>query len=237
MSNRGSMGVIRAIFFKQLKDIIKNRMVLIQFVIFPLVAFVFTELVALPSPDIPDSMFVTTFAGIFAGMTVLTTTAGIIAEDRERKSLRFLVMAGVKPYQYILGIGGVLLVCSLVVSIVFGLMGGFGGLDFLKFVVALMLGSVASMLLGGAIGMVSKNQQAATALAMPLGMVLGFTPMLALFNAGVQKVFGIFYTMQVNTLVSDFAAGFMKPALIILANVAVLAVLFVLAYNKKGLRS
>jgi len=228
---------IQAIFVKQLKDIFKNRMVLIQFVVFPLVAFVFTELVAVPNADIPDSMFVTTFAGIFAGMTVLTTTAGIIAEDRERKSLRFLVMAGVRPYQYMLGVGGVMLAASLIVSVVFGLMGGFAAMDFGKFVAALMLGSVASMLLGGAVGMLAKNQQSATALAMPIGMVLGFTPMLALFNGTVQRIFGVFYTMQVNTLVNDFSAGFAKPALIILANVVVFGALFALAYNKKGLRS
>jgi hypothetical protein len=42
--------------------------------------------------------------------------------------------------------------------------------------------------------------------------------------------------MQVDTLVNDFSAGFTKPALLILANVAVFAVLFALAYYKKGLR-
>jgi len=230
------MRSVKAIFTKQFRDIFKNRMVLIQFIIFPLVAFVFTEMVAKPNADIPDSMFVTMFAGIYAGMSVLSTTAGIIAEDRERRSLRFLVMAGVKPYQYILGIGGVIFAASLVVSVVFGLMGGFRGMDYIKFLTALMLGSIASMLLGAAVGMVSKNQQSATAMAMPLGMILGFTPMLAMFSDTVKNVFGIFYTMQVDTLVNDNSAGFMKPVLIILANVAVLAVLFALAYNKKGLR-
>jgi ABC-2 type transport system permease protein len=230
------MKSIKAIFFKQLSDMYKNRMVLIQFIVFPLVAFVFTEMVAKPNEDIPGSMFVTMFAGIFSGMTILSATAGIIAEDRERRSLRFLIMAGVKPYQYMLGIGGVMMAGSLIVSVVFGIMGGFWGVEFVKFVAALLLGSVASMFLGAAVGMVSKNQQAATAMAMPLGMILGFTPMLAIFNETVKRVFGIFYTMQVDTLVNDFSAGFAKPALIILANVAAFAVLFALAYSKKGLR-
>ena len=230
------MRSIRAIFSKQLRDVIKNRMVLIQFIVFPLVAFVFTEIVAKPNPDISDSMFVTMFAGIFSGMSVLSTVANFIAEDRERKSLRFLVMAGVKPYQYMLGIGGVMMGVSLIVSIVFGLMGGFQGMDFVRFVAALLLGAVASTLLGATVGIASKNQQSATAIAMPLGMILGFTPMLALFSDTVQKVFGVFYTMQVNVLVGDLSGGFMKPATIILANITVLAALFMLIYNKNGLR-
>jgi len=230
------MRSIKAIFIKQLRDILKNRMVLIQFIVFPLVAFVFTEMVAKPNADIPDSMFVTMFAGIYAGMSVLSTTANFIAEDRERKSLRFLVMAGVKPYQYLLGIGGVMMAASLLVSVVFGLMGGFGGMDFVRFVAVLLLGSAASTLLGATVGVVSKNQQSAAAMAMPLGMILGFTPMLGLFSDTVQKMFGVFYTMQVNTLVNDFSVNATKPFLIILANIVVLTALFILAYRKKGLR-
>ena len=230
------MRSVKAIFSKQLRDIFKNKMVLIQFIVFPLVAFVFTEMVAKTNADIPDSMFVTMFAGIYAGMSMLTATSGFIAEDRERRSLRFLVMAGVKPYQYMLGIGGVMIAASLVISVVFGLMGGFWGMDFVRFIVVMMLGSVASTLLGAAIGIVSKNQQSAAAIAMPVGMILGFTPMLALFSDTVQKMFSVFYTMQVNTLLNDLEAGFAKPALIVLANIAVFAILFAIAYKKKGLR-
>jgi len=226
----------QAIFIKQLRDIFKNRMVLIQFIVFPLIAFVFTEVVAKPNDSISNNMFVTIFAGIYAGMTILTTTAGMISEDRERKSMRFLVMAGVKPHQYMLGIGGVMMVMSLLVSVVFGFMGGFYGMDFVKFVAALMLGAIASVLLGAAIGIVSKNQQAATAMAMPLGMLLGFTPMLAMFNETVKKYASVFYTMQVDVLVNDFAASFMKSAFVILANAVVFAVLFTVAYKVKGLR-
>ena len=60
--------------------------------------------------------------------------------------------------------------------------------------------------------------------------------MLALFSPTVQKVFSVFYTMQVNTLLGDFSADFARPALIVLVNIAVFAALFALAYKKKGLR-
>ena len=115
-------------------------------------------------------------------------------------------------------------------------MGGFGGADFVRFAAVVLLGSTASTLLGATVGVIAKNQQSAAAMAMPLGMILGFTPMLAQFSGTVQRVFGVFYTMQVNTLVNDFSAGFTRPLLIILANIAVFAALFALAYRKKGLR-
>jgi len=226
----------RAIFTKQVLDLLKNYMVLIQYIIFPLVALVFTELVAKADDTIPDSLFVTMFAGIFSGMTLVSTTVSIIAEDRERKSLRFLIMAGVRPSEYLLGIGGVVLCASLVVSVAFALMGAFAGREFVVFVSVMVLASVASILLGATIGILSKNQQAATAVGMPIAMILGFGPMIAMFNETAGKVFGIFYTQQMSVITSDFSASLTKPLLIILANIAVLLVLFMVAYKKKGLR-
>jgi len=230
------MSSARSIFIKQLKDTLKNRMVLVQFIVFPVMAFVMTEFVAKTSDTIPDTIFVTMFGAMFVGMTPLMMTNSAIAEDRERKSLRFLVMAGVRPYEYLLGVGGfVMLICSII-SVAFGLIGGFSGPEFVKFVAVLIMGSAASALLGSAIGIISKNQQAAAAIGTPIFMILAFSPMIAQFNPSVGKMTGIFYTQQVNLLVNDFSAGAAKPLLIILANIIVLAVLFMLAYNKKGLR-
>ena len=226
----------KAIFIKQLKDTLKNRMVLIQFIIFPVMAFVMTELVAKADETIPNTLFVTMFAAMFVGMAPLIMTNTAIAEDKEHKSLRFLVMAGVKPYEYLLGIGGfVLLICSLV-SIVFGLIGGFAGMEFVKFVSVLIIGSIASALIGSTIGILSKNQQAATAIGTPVFMILSFSPMLANFNEIIAKVANVFYTQQVNVIVNDFSTGMVKPLLIMLVNIIVLTILFVIAYKKKGLK-
>ncbi|MCL1854586.1 MAG: ABC transporter permease [Clostridia bacterium] len=230
------MRSVSAIFMKQARDMIKNRAVLIEIIVFPVLAFVLTELVAKPDETIPNSMFTIMFASIFTGMILLMRSAGTIAEDREHKSLRFLVMAGVKPHEYLLGSGGVILVTGAVVSAVFGVLGGFSGAALEIFMAVMMLSTVASMLLGAVIGILSKNQQAASGLGMPIAMILGFSPMIAMFNETAKKIFAIFYTMQVDLVVSDFSADLTKPFVIILANIAVLLVLFILAYKKKGLR-
>lgn len=227
----------KAIFIKQLRDTLKNRMVLIQFIMFPAMAFIMTELIAKANEDIPNSMFVLMFAAMFVGMTPLVMANTAIAEDKEHKSLRFLVMAGVKPYEYLLGIGGFVLLICTIVSIIFGLIGGFEGLMFVKFISILILGSIASTILGATIGILSKNQQAATALSTPIFMILAFTPMIASFNTTIEKIAGIFYTQQVNILVNDFSAGLTKPLLIILTNMAILLILFIIAYKKKGLKN
>ena len=230
------MKSVQAIFTKQALDMFKNKEVLIQFIIFPLVAFVMTELVAKKNADIPDNMFVLMMSSIFTGMALVTTLSSIIAEDKERKSLRFLVIAGVKPYEYLLGIGGVVFIASTLVSLTFGLMGNFSPENFGKFIVVMMIGAVASILLGSTIGIISKNQQAAVGLAIPLAMILGFSPMISMFNETAKKIFGVLYTQQLNVVVNDFSAALTKPLLMMLANIVILVILFVVAYTKKGLR-
>lgn len=226
----------KTIFIKQAKDMFRNPMVLVMFIIFPAVALIMTQLIAKTNDAIPNNMFVTMMAAVFAGMGLITSMAGIIAEDIERKSLRFLVMAGVKPQEYLLGTGGFVFLAGAVSSACFALIGDFTAVELLKFMAVMLLSTIASIILGAAIGMLSKNQQAATALGMPIAMILGFTPMIATFNKTVAKVASVLYTQQLNVIVNDFSANFVKAVVVIGVNIAVLAILFIVAYKKKGLR-
>ncbi|MCL2666019.1 MAG: ABC transporter permease [Defluviitaleaceae bacterium] len=230
------MRCVKAIFVKQAKDMLKNPMVLVMFIIFPLVAFIMTQLVALQEDDIPNNMFVTMMAAVFSGMGLISAAAGYIAEDIERKSLRFMVMAGVKPFQYLCGTGGFLLFAGTVTSVLFSLIGDFTFNETINFLIVMVAGTAASIVLGTTIGMISKNQQAATSLGMPIAMLLGFAPMIANFNETVKKAAAIMYTQQINVVVNDLEAGLLKPLLVIAINIAVFAVLFVIVYKKKGLQ-
>jgi ABC-2 type transport system permease protein len=227
---------VTAIFVRQALDIIRNRLVLIQFAVFPAVAWVMTTFVAKADDAIPDGMFVGLFATIYAGMTLTVTAAGGIAEDREIKSLRLLVMAGVKPHQYLLGMVGCFSLASLLVSLAFAAIGGFGPTDTLRFVAVMMLGSTASLLLGATIGILAPNQQAAAGLGMPIAMVLGFSPMVTMFNEAAERLFGVVYTQQLSVVAGDLSADIGRPVIVMLANIAVFAALFALAYRAKGLR-
>jgi ABC-2 type transport system permease protein len=224
----------RTIFVKQAKDMFKNPMVLVMFIVFPAVAFIMTNLIDLE--DMPPNMFVTMMGAIFAGMGLITSMAAVIAEDIERKSLRFLVMAGVKPHQYLLGTGGFVLLMGAVTSLIFALIGTFTAAEFVKFLAVMVSASAASVLLGATFGLLAGNQQAASGLVMPVALILGFTPMIANFNETVEKFAGVLYTQQMNVIVNDFSANFGKAMIVIGVNIAVLLILFVLAYRSKGLK-
>ena len=242
---------IKAIFKKQFKGTIKNPEILIQFIIFPLLAFVMNLMMVTDFEGVPEDIaemlsssmpnMVTMQATIFAGMGLITVMAGIVAEDIEKKSLRFLMMAGVKPGSYLLGVSGVIFFVSFFTSIAFSLIGEFSGVDFWIFTAAMMSGVVGSIVLGATFGVLAGNQQSASALVMPIAIVLGFGPMMAQFNDTVARIFHIFYTQQLNVVADYLTDGIGETPLwqsfaIMWANVAILGILFAIVYKKKGLK-
>ena len=232
------MNRIIAIFKKQLKDTLKNKMILVQFVLFPFITFVFTEFVAKVDPNLPDTYFVTLFATMYAGMVPLVNMATIIAEEREKKSLQQLIMSNVKPYEYLLGVGSYVLILCSFGGLAFGLIGGYTGMELLRFVGTIILGVIASILLGSAVGIFSRNQGAATALAMPLALVAAFVPMVAMFNDKIEKIANVLYTQQINTLINNLSSSnfTLNHFLTIGVNMLVFFMIFSYAYIKVDLK-
>jgi len=251
------MNATKAIFKKQLKSTWANPESLIQFIIYPLLAWgilammgqdtMFEGLEYLLPQYVLDNMassmpnMVTMQATIFAGMGLIPVVAAIIADDIERKSLRFLSMAGVKPGSYLIGVGGVVFFLSILSSLGFSLVGSFFGMEMLIFMGAMMSAVVGSIVLGATIGILSGNVQSASGLAMPLALVLGFGPIFAQMNDNVARFYHVFYTQHLNLIADYLNFGVSDTPLwqsfaIMWANVAVIGVVFAVVYAKKGLK-
>ena len=226
------MKAVNAIFVKHSIDMFRNIGVLAMFAVFPLVALAMESLMAMP--DMPGGTFAAMMAAMFVGLGLMMSVASIIAEDREKNSLRFLIIAGVKPMSYLLGIGGVVFVASIITSGAFGLIGGVSGTNFLAFMLVMLSGAIAAILLGAIIGLISKNVQASTGMTMPIGMALGLLPTAASFNDTVARFADFVFTKQVSLVLDNPAVSLARPLAIIWANVAVLAIVFAIVYAKKG---
>lgn len=226
-----------AIFKKQVKDTLKNITILVQFILFPAMTVILTTAIG-QSGGLPTGYFAVMFSAMYVGMAPLVSTCSIIAEEKEANTLRVLMMANVRPGEYLLGAGSyVFLLCALG-SLVFCFVAGVRGVSFLLFYLCLLIGILISILLGAGLGMLSKNQMSATSLSMPFMLALSFLPMISLFNETVAKISRFLYTQQIMDLVSEpTVENFTWDRLVILAvNMAVGLAIFLAAYRKRGLR-
>lgn len=227
------MNNICTIFVKQIKDTLKNKAVLIQFLMFPLMAVIMENIV--PNDAMPEHFFAKLFAVMYVGMAPLVSTSSIIAEEKEQNTLRVLMMSNVTPMQYLLGIGSyVWLLCMLGV-LVFGSCSSYSAPEFALFLLIMAVGILLSILLGGIIGICSKNQMAATSLTVPIMLVFSFLPMFAMFNETIAKLAKFIFSQQIFLLINGIGENKAETETIIILGINVLLALalFLIAYKKK----
>ncbi len=226
---------ITAVFLKQIKETFRNKTILIQFLMFPVMVIIMENAIKLE--NMPEHFFVKLFAVMFVGMAPLTCMSAIISEEKEKNTLRALMMSNVKPFEYLLGVGAYVFIMCIIGAVVFAVCGGYEGKDLLVFMAVMGAGILLSSLTGAVIGVFSKNQMSATSITIPVMMIFSFLPMLSMFNENIEKVARITYSQQMSILINGIGNSAIKPKsiIIIAVNFTAMAVLFSIAFRKKGL--
>jgi ABC-2 type transport system permease protein len=226
---------ITAVFLKQIKETFRNKTILIQFLMFPVMVIIMENAIKLE--NMPEHFFVKLFAVMFVGMAPLTCMSAIISEEKEKNTLRALMMSNVNPFEYLIGVGAYVFIMCIIGAVVFAVCGGYEGKDLLVFMVIMGAGILLSSLTGAVIGVFSKNQMSATSLTIPVMMIFSFLPMLSMFNESIEKVARITYSQQMSILINGIGNSAIKPEsiIIIAVNFVVASILFTLAFRKKGL--
>ena len=218
---------------KQLKDTLKNKTVLIQFILFPILTLIMEN--AIKMDGMPELFFTKLFSIMYIGMAPLTSTASIISEEKEKNTLKVLTMADVKPWQYLLGVGSyVWIICMAGAGI---MATGFSGDEITFYMVIMAAGFIISIVAGACVGIYSKNQMTATSVVMPVMMIFAFAPMLAMFNDKIERVARFVFTQQLRSILEEMTFDAVKSdALVILAvNALIMIVLFFISFKRKGL--
>lgn len=226
---------IVVVFQKQIKDTIKNKAVLLQFVMFPVMALIMERTIQVE--ELPQNYFVNMFSSMYVGMAPLVAVAAVISEEKEKNTLRVLMMSGVKPLEYLLGIGSYVQAACMAGALVLGMTGSYKGRELAAFLVIMAVGILASILIGAAIGTLSHNQMMATSMMVPVMLVFSFLPMLSNFNETVEKVARVAYSEQIGILIGGIGACdiSLENVLVIGMNMLIALLLFRYAYQKCGL--
>ncbi len=227
------MDNVSIIIKKQFRDTLKNKTVLVQFVMFPAMTLIMENAIKLEG--MPEHFFSKLFSVMYIGMAPLTAAASIISEEKEKNTLRVLLMANVKPWEYLLGISVYVWLLCMMGAAVISMSLPHSDIPF--YLMMMGAGFIISILAGSCIGIYSKNQMMCTSLVMPFMMILSFSPMLAAFNDNIEKVARFFYTQQMKVAFDSMNfEGIGKAGLVVITVNALLAlVLFFITFGKKGL--
>ncbi|MFD2209276.1 hypothetical protein ACFSMW_06090 [Virgibacillus halophilus] len=168
---------IQAIFEKDMKDFMKNTMMLFTPIIPVILAVLYSRM-----GEATDEAMPLMIIYIVVGITFSAVTTGammmLMAEENEKKTLRGLMLSPASFMDIIIGKSlatTLLTVVSLLISL---LIMGSGALLNLQAIIGLFLLFFFFLFLGVGIGLFVKTVGITTAYLMPIMFVFGFTPMI-----------------------------------------------------------
>ena len=165
---------IYAIIRKQLKDTFRNKPTLVQFVMFPAIAAILT--LSAGEFELPKRYFVNLFSVMYVCMAPILILSAIISEEKEKGSLRMLMMSNVKPMEYLLGIGAYVFVFCMAGVLFMGLLGKFSLQELWMFLLLNACGILISSVIGALVADVEQMKCIAQMPAEAVALADAFMP-------------------------------------------------------------
>ncbi|MBP1969799.1 ABC-2 type transport system permease protein [Virgibacillus natechei] len=189
---------ISAIFEKDIKDFMKNMMLLMMPVIPIVLALLYTRIGG-GNEEIPIFLIYVIVGTTYSAVTS-STIMTMMAEENEKKTLRGLIQSPASMMDIIIGkslVTGLITFISLIVSLVIIDIEPF--LNF-RVILGLLLLFLFFLLLGIGIGLFTKSIAATSVYLMPVMFLFGFTPMIGMLGLDEEsiaiQIFDTFPIMQ-----------------------------------------
>ena len=222
-----STNKIFALYYKQMKNLLFNVFVLVG--LFVPVAMAFLLMTSMTNTG--DILSIAVLMNIVMGG--MNTTCCLIAEEKEKKTLNVLITSTVTAGDFLLSNALVTLTLIMSVNLFIYCLVGSTGISLVTFMLLTTLCSIPSTVVGAIIGMISKSQMSASAMVMPVLMLLLFGPM---FFSDLF-VFRLTFAYQMMMILTELLEGSItfSRMIIVVVNLILLATVFAVLYKVKGL--
>lgn len=177
---------IQAIFEKDIKDFMKNMMLLMMPTITVIIALLYSSF-GEGDEELPLFMLYLIVGMTFSAVTS-TSMMTMMAEENEKKTLRGLVLSPASFIDILVGkslVTGLITVISLVISLLIAGIEPFLGL---KPIIGLILLFLFFLFLGIGIGLFAKTVAVTSVYMMPVMFLFGFTPMYTMLGIDEDNI-------------------------------------------------
>ncbi len=236
---------IKALLVKELKDLLKNVNYLVMAALPLVICIIYTQIFkGMPGNGSAETTAVFVL-NLCLSMNLVLVSAFIIgmsvAEEKEKNTLRTLMLSAVTPFEFFLSKGLITLVITVITNTIMYFVVGLSvsHLPFYLFVTTLC--SLCLIELGAVIGIVSKNQMATGTNGMPLYFIFLFIPIFASINKVFESIAIYLPTYNLSLLLErDLLGSIIKSTPIfnfsvILIWIVLSGIIFAYFYKKKGL--
>ena len=234
-NNKGSISFrkVKAIFVKEVKDSLKNNRIVFLFLLFPAFAYLITFLLGKKLDTDPI-----TFVEMHISMIPLMITASLIAEEKDKHTLKVLMLSNVKPIEFLLGVLSFVFLLNVVTTCLFIPLLKFKMVELFNFLVVISLGIICSTILGAIIGITARTGSNVAATSTPITLLFALVPLLAQIMPGsaIAGFASILYSGQMISIIMDLTGNFTFIRFgVMLLNLLAFMIVFIIIYGNKNL--
>lgn len=175
------------------------------------------------------------------GMTGIYCTSLLLAEEKEKNTLRVLMNSSVNGVEFFLGSLIPVFLITAILNFVLIPLSGFeiSGSAWLPFVVVSVTSSLTSCIIGMILGIFSKNQVSAGTVTTPVLLILLLVPIFSDYVEAMQGISEFVFTGVMMDTIAHIASGAdellsAKSVGIMAVEVIAAALLFLYFYKKNG---
>jgi ABC-2 type transport system permease protein len=238
-----SMRRVNALFKKEIKDIGKNMNVLLMCLLPIGFCFMYSKLFG--DSHSGEGLGKVDILILCLGMNLVLVAsfviAMLIAEEKEKNTLRTLMLSAVSPWEFLIGKALITILFAVVNNVAMFFIVGLEMKYLAIFIVLTTLVVLSMIEIGAAIGIIAPNQMSTGVIGMPVLMTLLLIPMLARINKTLEAIAKVFPNYHLNVMLEKLIKlGNLNNNIgygitVILAWIIIGAIFFAYTYNKKGL--
>lgn len=236
-----NMRCFMALFKKDFKNSFTNKNVLLMLCLPIMFSFLYTMIYS-DMEGIPTGFVTILCIVLVLSVIPVNILANMVAEEKEKHTLRSLMMANVSATEFLLSKAAVALVLVVLDSFLIFLSCGESFVDIGYLLAIIILASIGLLFFGALVGLIAKDQMNAGTLSSPIMILIMLPPMFAEMNVFFEKIAIALPTTSFKTLYFILQSGqsfFSQDGLIAIGVAVAWIVLgligFAIVYKKRGL--
>ncbi|MCM1991816.1 ABC transporter permease [Oceanirhabdus seepicola] len=227
-----SINRVNALVTKEIKDLKKNTNILILSVIPILASIIFKK---------NGMLGLSMCLNMNATMIVCATMSMLIAEEKEKNTMRTLMLSAVSPLEFLISKAIITLVLSIIINIAMFLIIGISSQYLLQFLIIGLILSISMIFIGAVIGLIFKNQMSTSNASVPISLIFLALPAYASSNKTVEIIAKFIPTYHSNELLDEVLKGEslisgMTHLLVLFIWIVLAGIFFGYVYKKRRLQ-
>lgn len=225
---------VNALFIKELRDFFRNPNVLVMCIMPIMFSLLYGKVM---TSQIPKSIALALCLIISLTMIGCMVVSMLIAEEKEKNTLRTLMLSTLSPIEFLTGKSLVTLFICMVTNVIIFFIVNPTTINIWQYILIALISSITMIILGALVGIFSKSQMETGIIGFPIYMLLLLAPSLSSLNPILEKIANLCFTYHTLEAIYKISMGqgllsIKYNLLVILIWLIISLLLFVFACKK-----